>query len=149
MHLGTKQRRKSSVRTSYGSSSRTSTSGHTNAIRTRPHCPPPSLKGSRQSASGPNSSIPTDEAAVPRSCNPSPLRITEFDDRDLLGRRGATRHHINRKAPLNERSRPCLPGSHRQRRVRDDQAARQPHRPGTFWAALLFAREDGPCSRRD
>ncbi len=50
---GTKQRRESSARTSSGSSSRTSTSGHTNAIRTRPHCPPPSSKGSPRSASGP------------------------------------------------------------------------------------------------
>src|SRR6202044_2205829 len=98
MPLGTKQRLKSSARTSFGSSNRTSTSGHTNAIRTRPHCPPPSLKGSPRSASGPNSSIPTDEAAVPRSCNPSPLRLPEFDDRALLSRRGPTRHHLNRKA---------------------------------------------------
>src|ERR1700759_1168057 len=81
MPLGTKQRPRSSPRTSSGSSSKMSTSGHTNAIRTRPHCPPRSLKGSPRSASGPNSSIPTDEAAVPRSCNPSPLRLSERPNR--------------------------------------------------------------------
>ena len=47
------------------SSSRTSTSGSTSAIRIRPRWPPPSTRASPRFASGPSSSIPTAAAAAP------------------------------------------------------------------------------------
>ncbi len=102
--------------------------------------PPPSSKGSPRSASGPSSSIPTARGGSAAELQ-SMTRGSRCDQK------------LGVAAPLDTNQ---SKGQSMNAPVRVFQVAtgnvgsemikrhRQPHRPGTCWSALLFAREDRP-----
>ena len=130
---GTRPRRRSSAKRSSGSSSRTSISGRTSAIRIRPHCRPREFQGFTAIREWARQFYPDGRggsAAELQSTAPKPAQP----------RRKA---RPSMKA-ASRRSRPRLPGGHRQRRLRDDQADRPPQRSRTHRTALLHSGKGRP-----